>query len=125
MNKFKKIIDIIIIGIAIVVVVILGDKIIKIGSDVREGKYPGYEQEDDSGIIGDEETTLDSNNTMAAINLNMEIDQSLFQERKDFLAAVPKEEIKEITKASDGVSGEPREAPGEVLENEKGKNEPE
>ena len=48
MNKFKKIRDIIIIGIAIVVVVVLGDKIIKIGDDVQDGKYPGYEQEDTS-----------------------------------------------------------------------------
>ena len=32
MNKFKKIIDIIVIGLAIAVVVVLGDKIIKIGN---------------------------------------------------------------------------------------------
>ena len=125
MNKFKKIRDIIIIGVAIAVVIILGDKIIKIGDNVQDGKYPGYEQEDTSEIVGDEETTLDSNNAMAAINLNMKIDKSLFQEREDFPAAIPKEEIKKITEASAEINDEPQESPAEVLKNEEAKNESE
>jgi len=99
MNKFKKIIDIIIIGIAIVVVVVLGDRIIKIGNDARDGIYFGQEQEN-SSKIDDEEIILQSADASVDINLKMEIDQSLFKERKDFLAAGPvdeKEEIAEVT----------------------------
>jgi len=125
MNKFKKIIDIIIIGIAIVVVIVLGDKIIKIGDDVQDGKYPGYEQEDTTGIIGDEEMTPDSNNTVVALSLNMEKDQSLFQERKDFPAAVSKEENKNITEATAEINDKPQESPAEVLKSEEADNEPE
>ncbi|MES0341966.1 MAG: L,D-transpeptidase [Candidatus Humimicrobiaceae bacterium] len=125
MNKFKKIRDIIIIGIGIVVVVVLGDKIIKIGDDVQDGKYPGYEQEDTSEIVGDEETTLDSNNAVAALSLNMEIDKSLFQERESFPAAAPKEEIEKITETSAEINDEPQESPAEVLKNEEAQNEPE
>ncbi len=124
MNKFKKIIDIIIIGIAIVVVIVLGDKIIKIGDDVQDGKYPGYEQEDTTEIIGDEEMTPDSNNTVVALSLNMEKDQSLFQERKDFPAAVSKEENKNITEATAEINDKPQESPAEVLKSEEADNEP-
>jgi len=125
MNKFKKIIDIIIIGIAIGVVIVLGDKIIKIGDDVQDGKYPGYEQEDTTGIIGDEEMTPDSNNTVVALSLNMEKDQSLFQERKDFPSAVSKEENKNITEATAEINDKPQESPAEVLKSEEADNEPE
>jgi len=123
MNKFKKIIDIIIIGIAIGVVIVLGDKIIKIGDDVQDGKYPGYEQEDTTGIIGDEEMTPDSNNTVVALSLNMEKDQSLFQERKDFPSAVSKEENKNITEATAEIDDKPQESPAEVLKSEEADNE--
>jgi lipoprotein-anchoring transpeptidase ErfK/SrfK len=125
MNKFKKFRDIIVIGVAIALVIVLGDKIIKISADVRDGKHQGYEQEDTSKIIGDEETTPNSNNAIATINLNMEIDQSLFQERKDLLTIVPKEEIEKITEVSPEINDEPRESPAEVLENEEANNEPE
>ncbi|MEE8324211.1 MAG: L,D-transpeptidase family protein [Candidatus Humimicrobiaceae bacterium] len=125
MNKFKKIIDIIIIGIAIVVVIVLGDKIIKIGDDVQDGKYPGYEQEDTTEIIGDEKMIPDSNNTVVALSLNMEKDQSLFQEREDIPAAVPKEENKKITDATAEIDDKPQESPAEVLKSEEADNEPE
>jgi len=125
MNKFKKIIDIIIIGIAIVVVIVLGDKIIKIGDNVQDGKYPGYEQEDTTEIIGDEKMTPDSNNTVVALSLNMEIDRSLFQEREDIPAAVPKEENKKITDATAEINDKPQESPAEVLKSEEADNEPE
>ena len=91
MNKFKKIIDIIVIGLAIAVVVLFGDKIIKIGNDARDGIYFGQEQESSSEIDDDKEVILQGAGASVAINLNMEIDQSLFQERKDFLAAAPVE----------------------------------
>ena len=61
MDKFKKIIDIIVIGLAIAVVVVLGDKIIKIGNDARDGIYLGQEQESSSEIASDEEINLDGN----------------------------------------------------------------
>lgn len=125
MNKFKKIIDIIIIGIAIVVVIVLGDKIIKIGDDVQDGKYPGYEQEDTTEIIGDEKMTPDSNNTVVALSLNMEIDRSLFQEREDIPAAVPKEENKNIAEDTAEIDDKPQESPAEVLKSEEADNEPE
>ena len=116
MNKFKKIIDIIIIGIAIVVVVVLGDRIIKIGDDVQDGKYPGYGQEDTTEIIGDEEKTPDSNNTTVALSLNMEIDQSLFQERKDFLAAAPAEGEENIAEVPEEKSDQAMETSGGTAE---------
>ena len=125
MKKFKKIIDIIIIGITIVVVIVLGDKIIKIGDDVQDGKYPGYEQEDTTGITGDEEMTPDSNNAVVALSLNMDKDQSLFQEKKDFPVAVPKEENKNITEATAEINDKPQESPAEVLKSEEADNEPE
>jgi lipoprotein-anchoring transpeptidase ErfK/SrfK len=125
MNKFKKIIDIIVIGLAIAVLVVLGDRIIKIGDDVQDGKYPVYEQENTSEIISDEETTLDSNNTVAALSLNMEIDQSLFQERKDFLAAAPAEEKENIAEVPEEKSDPAMEASGETAELENDEISPE
>ena len=125
MNKFKKIRDIIIIGVAIAVVVVLGDKIIKIGDDVKDGKYPGYEQEDTSEIVGEEETTPDSNNTVATIDLNMEIDQSLFQERKDFLAAAPAEGEENIAEVPEEKSDPAMETSGGTAELENDEISPE
>ena len=55
----------------------------------------------------------------------MEIDQSLFKERKDFLAAGPKEKIAKTAEASAEINDELRESPAEVLENEEANNEPE
>ncbi len=99
MNKLKKIADIIVIGLAIAVIVVLGDKIIKIGNDARDGIYFGHEQESSSEIDDDEEVVLQSADASVGINLKMEIDQSLFQEQKDFLEAAPVEEKENIAEA--------------------------
>ncbi len=92
MNKLKKIADIIVIGLAIAVVVVLGDKIIKIGNDARDGIYFRHEKESGSEIDDDEKIVLQGSDSSVGINLKMEIDQSLFKEQKDFLAAAPVEE---------------------------------
>lgn len=125
MNKFKKLIDIIVIGLAIAVVVVLGDKIIKIGNYAQEGKYPGYEQESSTERIDDEEMISGGDNSEVAINLNMEIDQSLFKERKDFLAAVPLEKKEKLTEAPEETGDGTPEASSETAEAEKDENNPE
>ena len=125
MNKFKKIIDIIVIGLAIAVVVVLGDKIIKIGKDARDGIYFGQEQESSSEIDDDEEVVLQGAGALVAINLNMEIDQSLFQERKDFLAAAPVEEKEDIAEVPEEKSDSAIETSNEAAELEKGEISPE
>jgi len=101
MNKLKKIADIIVIGLAIAVVVILGDKIIKIGNDARDGIYFGQEQESSSEIDNEEEAVLQDADVSADINLKMEIDQSLFKQGKDFLAAALAEEKEKIVEVSE------------------------
>ena len=125
MNKFKKIIDIIVIGLAIVVVVVLGDRIIKVGNGVREGIYPGHEQEISSEFDDDEKIALQDADASVDINLNMEIDQSLFKERKDFLAAAPLEKKENLTEGLEETGDGTPEASSETAEVEKNENNPE
>lgn len=118
MNKLKKIADMIVIGLAIAVVVVLGDKIIKIGNDARDGIYFGQEQESSSEIDDDEGEVLQSADVSMGINLNMEIDQSLFQERKDFLAAAPVQGKEEIAEVSEKTADNSNETSGILVDKE-------
>jgi len=118
MKKFRKIIDITIIGIAIAVVIVLGERIVKIDNDVKEGKYPGYEQESSSEIDDDEEITFQDTNASVNINLKMEIDQSLFRQKKDFFAVIPVKGKEEIAEATDKRSNSDEETSGETVETE-------
>ena len=115
MNKFKKIIDITIIGIAIAIVIVLGEKIIKIGNDVKGGKYPGYGQES-SSEINDGEIVSQDTDASVGINLKMEIDQSLFTQKKDFLAAAPVKGEEEIAEATDKRNNSIEETSGGTIE---------
>ncbi len=118
MNKFKKIIDIIVIGLAIAVVVVLGDRIIKIGNDARDGIYLGQEQENSIVIENNEEIVQSDSSGSTIINLEMEIDESLFKQRKDFLAAVPKDKTENIEDASEETDGSQEEISSEVADAE-------
>ncbi len=124
MNKFKKIIDITVIGLAIAVVVVLGDKIIKIGNDAGNGIYLGHEQESSSETDDDAEAVLWSADASTGINLKMEIDPSLFEERKDFLAASLAEGEEEIAEVPEEKGGSAMETSGETAEAENNEIDP-
>jgi lipoprotein-anchoring transpeptidase ErfK/SrfK len=125
MNKFKKIIDIIVIGLAIAVVVVLGDRIIKIGNDAQEGRYPGYEQESSSEIVGDKEMIPGGNNAEVAINLVMEIDRSLFKEKKDLHIAASLDKKENIIEGPEETSDGVQQVSSETAETENNENNPE
>jgi len=120
MNKFKKIIDITVIGLAIVVVVVLGDKIIKIGNDARDGIYFGQEQTDSSIDENKEDVIQEDVDGSGGINLVMEIDPSLFKERKDFLVAATVEEKEEIAEVPEETGDTLTEEPESMKENDPG-----
>ena len=107
MNKFKKIIDIIVIGLAITVVVVLGDRIIKISNNIEEGIYFEQEQENSSALETHEEKIQTDPGGSTGLNFEMVIDESLFKQRKDFMAAAPKDKadgIKDALKAVNDIS---------------------
>jgi lipoprotein-anchoring transpeptidase ErfK/SrfK len=126
MNKLKKIADIIIIGMAIAAVVVLGDKIIKIGKDAQSGIYFVQEQTNGSNDENKEEIIQEDPDEVVSIDLIMEIDQSLFEQRKDILAAVPEDKKKDIIEVSPGeIDNKPQETANETLKTEVPENEPE
>lgn len=104
MAKIKKIADIMVISLAIVIVIVLGDRIIKISNNIEEGIYFEQEQENSSVLETHEEKIQTDPGGSTGLNFEMVIDESLFKQRKDFIAAVPKGKTENIGDASQGIN---------------------
>ncbi|MCJ7665545.1 MAG: L,D-transpeptidase, partial [Actinobacteria bacterium] len=118
MAKIKKIADIIVIGLAIAVVIVLGDRIIKISNNIDKGIYPGQEQEESSAPETHEEKIQTDPGGYTGINFEMVIDDSIFKQRKDFMAAAPKDDEDTIKDASEEVNDNREEISSETVETE-------